>query len=185
MWDIYSVPLVCVSSVNTMLYWLMAPLRSLKIKFCVIISIKNIWTDYHFHKNVWECLFHSTLSNIEHYSVFKIFLIMNWASQVVLMVKNLPAKAGNITDVGLIPGPGRFSGGGHGNPLQYSCLENSMDRGTWWATVHEVAKHSTWLKRLSVLVCSYELIFCLFYKWQALFLVYKMFSYLLFISHIY
>ena len=68
---------------------------------------------------------------------------MNWASQVALMVKNLPAKAGNKTDVGLIPGPGRFPGGEHGNPLQYSCLENSMDRGTWWATVHEVAKHST------------------------------------------
>ena len=149
MWDIYSVPLVCVSSsVNTMLYWLAAPLRSLKIKFCVIISIKNIWTDYHIHKNVWECLFYSTLSNIEHYSVFKILLIMIWASRVALMVKSLPAKAGNITDVGSIPGPGRFPGGGHGNPLQYSCLKNSMDRGNWWATVHEVAKHSTWLKQL-------------------------------------
>ena len=68
---------------------------------------------------------------------------MNWASQVALMVKNLPAKAGNITVVGSISGPGRFPGGGHGNPLQYSCLENSMDRGTWWATVHEVTKHST------------------------------------------
>ena len=43
---------------------------------------------------------------------------MSWASQVALMVKNLPAKAGNIRDVGLIPGPGRFPGGGHGNPLQ-------------------------------------------------------------------
>ena len=83
-----------------------------------------------------------TLSNIEHYSVFKILLIMNWASQVALMVKNLPAKAGSIIDVGSIPGPGRFPEGGHGNSLQYSCLENSMDRGTWWAMVHEVAKHS-------------------------------------------
>ena len=70
---------------------------------------------------------------------------MNWASQVVLMVKNLPAKAGNITDVGLIPGPGRFSGGGHGNPLQYSCLENSMDRGAWRATVYKVAESQTQL----------------------------------------
>ena len=65
------------------------------------------------------------------------------ASQVVPVVKNPPANAGNARDMGLIPGSGRFSGGGHGNPLQYSCLENSMDRGTWWATVHEVAKHST------------------------------------------
>ena len=56
------------------------------------------------------------------------------------MVKNLPANAGNIRDVGLIPGSGRSPGEGHGNPLQYSCLENPMDRGTWWATVHAVAK---------------------------------------------
>ena len=53
------------------------------------------------------------------------------------MVKNLPANAG---DVGLIPGLGRFPGGGHGNPLQYSCLENPMDRGAWQATVHAVAE---------------------------------------------
>ena len=50
------------------------------------------------------------------------------ASQVVLMVKNLPASAGDVRDVGLIPGSGRSPGGGHGNPLQYSCLENPMDR---------------------------------------------------------
>ena len=68
---------------------------------------------------------------------------MSWASQVALMVKNLPAKAGNIRDVGSIPGPGRFPGGGHGNPLQYSCLKNSMDRGNWWATVHVVAESDT------------------------------------------
>ena len=58
---------------------------------------------------------------------------ITWASQVVLVVKNLPAKAGDIRDMGSIPGSGRSPGGGHGNPLQYSCLENSMDRGAWWA----------------------------------------------------
>ena len=52
-----------------------------------------------------------------------------WASQVSLVVKNLPASAGDIRDMGLIPGSGRFPGGGHFNPLQYSCLENPMDRG--------------------------------------------------------
>ena len=52
----------------------------------------------------------------------------NWASQVALVVKNLPANAGDIRVVGLIPGWGRSLGGGHGNPLQYSCLENPMDR---------------------------------------------------------
>ena len=62
------------------------------------------------------------------------------ASQVVLVVKNLPASAG---DVGLIPGLGTSPGGSHGNPLQYSCLENSMDRGVWWTTVHGVSKSQT------------------------------------------
>ena len=57
--------------------------------------------------------------------------------------KNLPANAG---DLGLIPGPGRSPGEGIGFPLQYSCLENSMDRGVWWAIVHGVAKSWTWLK---------------------------------------
>ena len=57
------------------------------------------------------------------------------ASQVVLVVENLPASAGDVRDVGLIPGLGRFPGGGHGNPLQYFCLENPMDRGTWKAIV--------------------------------------------------
>ena len=59
------------------------------------------------------------------------------------MVKNFPANAGDIRDAGLIPGLGRSPGGGHGNPLPYSCLENSMDRGTWWATVHGVTKSQT------------------------------------------
>ena len=56
------------------------------------------------------------------------------------MVRNPPANAGDARDVGAIPGLGRSSGGGQGNPLQYSCLENPMDRGAWWATVHGVAK---------------------------------------------
>ena len=62
------------------------------------------------------------------------------SSQVVLVVKNLPANAGDIIDMGSIPGSGRSPGGEHGNPFQYSCLENPMDRGAWWATVHRVAK---------------------------------------------
>ena len=52
--------------------------------------------------------------------------------------------------MGSIPGSGRCPGGGHGNPLQYSCLENPMDRGAWWATVYRVAKSQTWLKRSSI-----------------------------------
>ena len=55
-----------------------------------------------------------------------------------LVVKNLSANAGDIRDMGLTPESGRFPGGGHGNPLQYSCLENPMDREAWWATGHGV-----------------------------------------------
>ena len=69
-----------------------------------------------------------------------------WASQVVLVVKNPPAIAGDIKDSGSIPGLGRFSREGQGNPLQYSCLENPLDKRTWWATVHSVANSQTQLK---------------------------------------
>ena len=65
------------------------------------------------------------------------------ASQVVLVVKNLPANPGDTKDVGLIPGSGRFPGEGSGYPLQYSCLENFMDRRAWWSTVPGVAKSQT------------------------------------------
>ena len=66
---------------------------------------------------------------------------------MVLVTKNLPARAGDIREVDSIPGLRRFSGG-HGNPLQYSCLENPMDRGAWRATVHRVSKSWTVLKQL-------------------------------------
>ena len=69
--------------------------------------------------------------------------LLTWASQIVLVVKNLSANAG---DAGPIPGSGRSPGGGHGNPLQYSCLGNPMDRGTWRATIHGITKSQTQLK---------------------------------------
>ena len=75
-----------------------------------------------------------------------------WASQVVLVVKNPPVDAGDIRDAGSTPLWGRSPGGGHDNPLQYSCLENPMERGAWWATVHGVAKSRTRLKWLSMCV---------------------------------
>ena len=61
------------------------------------------------------------------------------------VVKKLPGKAGDTGDGGLIPGLGKPPGGGNGNPLQYSCLENPMDRGAWRPTVHKVAKSQTQL----------------------------------------
>ena len=66
------------------------------------------------------------------------------------VVKNLPANAGDAGNASSIPGLGRSPGGGNGNSLQYSCLENPMDRGAWQATVHEVAKSRTSLKQLSM-----------------------------------
>ena len=72
------------------------------------------------------------------------------ASQVALVVKNPPAKAGDVKGMGLISGLGRSPGEGNGNPLQYSCLENPRDRGAWRATVHRVAKSRTRLKQLSM-----------------------------------
>ena len=67
------------------------------------------------------------------------------ASQGALVVKNLPANAGDIRDAGSIPRSGK-GGGGHGNPCQHSCLENPMDRGAWWATLHGATKSRTRLK---------------------------------------
>ena len=72
------------------------------------------------------------------------------------MVKNLPANAGYT---GSIAGSGRFPGGGNGNPLLYSCLENPMDREAWWAIVHGVAKSQT---RISTHTCNPSLEKCLF-----------------------
>ena len=65
---------------------------------------------------------------------------MTGATQVALVVKNPPANTGDVRDTGLIPGSGRSPGRGQGNPLQYSCLENPIDRGVWRATVRGVHK---------------------------------------------
>ena len=72
---------------------------------------------------------------------------------MALAVKNLPANAGDTRDAGSIPGLGRSPGEGHSNPLQYSFLENPMDRGAWPATVHRVAESQTQLKQLSTYAC--------------------------------
>ena len=77
---------------------------------------------------------------------YKMSLIGLLACPLALVVKNTPANARDIREVGLIPGSGRSPGGGYGNPLQYSCLENSKDRGASWATVHRVSKSQTRLK---------------------------------------
>ena len=95
------------------------------------------------HEWVWY-IFHNSWVNIDTLLLTKVHTI-----QVALVVKNPPASLGNLRDLGSIPGLGRSPGGGKGNPFQYSCLENPMDRGAWRATVHRVAKSQTRLKRLS------------------------------------
>ena len=87
----------------------------------------------------------------KHRSVYEwaCLCVYSWASHVVLEVKNLSTNIGDARDTGSIPGLGRSPIGGHGNPLQYSCLENPMDRGAWWATVHGVEKNQTQWKQLS------------------------------------
>ena len=68
----------------------------------------------------------------------------------MLVVKNSPASAGDLRDAGSIPGSERFPGGGHGNPLQYSCLENPMDRGAWWVIAHGITKELDTIERLTL-----------------------------------
>ena len=80
---------------------------------------------------------------MKYYLTVSIFHL--WASQVMLVVKNPLANAGDVRDMSSILGLGRYPGGGHGNPPQYSCLENPMDRRAWRATVHGVTKSQTWL----------------------------------------
>ena len=114
---------------------------SLSIYTCIYIDLYYICTYTHTHTHTFG------------------------ASQVELVVNNPPTNAGDLRDTGLkkkkkrdaglIPRLGGSPGEGHGNPLQCSCMENPMDRGTWWATVHEVAKSRTWLKILSMHTCMH------------------------------
>ena len=82
-----------------------------------------------------------------------------WASQVALMVKNPPAKAGDMRDSISIPGSGKSPREGHSNPLRYSCLENPMGRGAWWAAVRRVVMSQTLLKRPSMRAHTPHVIF--------------------------
>ena len=93
----------------------------------------------------------ASYSNKRYIDEIKITTNISYVMQslVALVVKNPPASAGDIRDADLIPGLRRYLGEGHDNPLQYPCLENRMDRETWWVTVHRVAKTQTWLRWLS------------------------------------
>ena len=99
---------------------------SLSLSFtCLEIYTVNAWTLYIFY--IWRTKF--TFALYKWYTFYSIYEVL-WASQVALVVKNLPANSGDLREVDSIPGLGRSPGRGHGNPLQYSCLENPMDRGS-------------------------------------------------------
>ena len=84
-------------------------------------------------------------------NTYDLSVLYFWSSQVVLVIKDpTTASVGDIKDVGSIPGSGRSPGEGHGNPLQYSCLENSTDRGAWQDTIHGITQSQTQLKQLSM-----------------------------------
>ena len=86
-----------------------------------------------------------------------VILHMMWASQEALVVKNPPADAGDLRDVGSIPELERFPGERHSNPLQYTCLENPVDGGAWWATVRGVAKSRTRLSDFTLTFFHFHL----------------------------
>ena len=89
-------------------------------------------------------IFVLSLSDLLHSQrAFLWAIVSQGASQVALVIKNPPANAGDVRNKGSVPGPGTSPGGQHGNPLQYSCLENPMDRGAWQAAVHRVAQSNT------------------------------------------
>ena len=98
------------------------------------------------------------ISSVTHW-LFKSVLFNFWGFPGGSVVKNLPAKAGDTRDMGSVPVSGTVPGVGNGNPLQYSWLENPMDRGAWWPTVNGVTKGWIWLSTAQHLISTYLWIF--------------------------
>ena len=107
------------------------------------ISFRMEWLDLLAVQGTRKSLLqHDDSKSLSHIINYNLVRGLQGASQVVLVVKNLPANAGDMSDAGSIPGSGRSPEEGNGNPLQYSCLKNPMDRGAWRATVHGVTEES-------------------------------------------
>ena len=100
-------------------------------------------------REAWHAVVHGVTKSRTRLRDWTELMTFIGASQVALVIKNLPTNTGDIRDVGSIPGLETSPGRGHGNPLHCSCLENARDRGAWRATVHRVTKKWTQLKRLS------------------------------------
>ena len=114
---------------------------------CIVHGVAKSRTrlsDFHFHIVNNDFPVAQVVKNLNKYKRLIKSSIDDRASGICLkMVKNLPANAGDARDMGSIPGSGRSPRGGNGNPLQYSCLENPMDRGARWATVRRATKSQT------------------------------------------
>ena len=89
--------------------------------------------------------------------IFLAEVYSEWSFPSGSVGKDCDFHAGEAGDMSLTPGSGRSPEGGHGNPLHYSCLENPMERGAWWATVHQVTKSQTQLKLLSMHTCIFRI----------------------------
>ena len=113
----------------------------------------TFWLTANFSK--WRHQFNNLISNVWGFQFLHVFVNAYYYLGFPggASGKEPTCHAGDVREVGLILGSGRSPGGGHGIPLQYSCLENPMDRGAWQATVHRVAKSQTWLKWLSMHAC--------------------------------
>ena len=146
----------CVSIIKTFLLT-----GLMRFSGCIRMRQSELLTFWDGPHLVWGVCFSQGLSRLLRWPAF----------QVVIVVKNLPANAGDSGDMDSTPGLGTFPR--HGNALQYSCLENPVDRGVWQVTVHRVAKSWTWLKGLSTSTLStYRMCICLntfiAYPWLSL-----------------
>ena len=112
------------------------------IIFLYILKILTFWMSWILQAFIPSL---SLLLKLLSWYLLKKILHKKFYLQVALVIKNPPASAGDAREASSIPGAGRSPGEGNGNPRQYSCLENPMDREAWWATVHGVAKSRTWL----------------------------------------
>ena len=139
--------------------------KIIALQYCIGFYQTSAWISHRFTKPVspptWASLpppslFHNSrlsqspgLSSLSHtenshlLSILHMVMYVSLGFLVAQRLKHLPVSACNVGDLGLIPWSGRSSGEGNGNPLQYSCLENPIDRGAWWAAVHGVAKSWT------------------------------------------
>ena len=116
------------------------PTFGMKPEAGTLFTASLLQKPFQFSLKPWGCVGHNSRTSVKRCQV----------SQVALVLKNPPANAGDIRDVSSIPGSGRSPGGGQGNLLQYSCLENSVDRGAWRATVRRVTQSQAQLKRCSM-----------------------------------